>query len=91
MFLEIITQPRREYELVEDETGLQSNPPAGLVAAVSWETDNADEVAMLMVWATPEARGNFGFEKIMPLAQQGKVTSNPKRLKPVRIFVRQAG
>jgi hypothetical protein len=88
MFVEIITQPRSEYELVESETGLQSSPPAGLLAAVTWETENPDEVAMLMVWATPEARGDFAFKKIMPLAQQGKTASNPKRLTPVRVFVR---
>jgi hypothetical protein len=88
MFVEIITQPRSEYELVEGETGLQSNPPAGLLAAVAWEAEKPDEVTMLMVWATPEARGEFAFEKVLPLAKQGKVASNPKRLKPVRVFVR---
>jgi hypothetical protein len=89
MFVEIITQSRRDYELVEAETGLQTKGPPGLVAAISWEGDMAEEVTLLMVWESPEARGEFAFRHIMPLAEQGQVTSSPKRLKPVRVFVRR--
>jgi len=40
------------------------------------------------VWKTAEERGEFAFQKIMPLAKEGKVVSNPKRLTPVKVFLR---
>jgi hypothetical protein len=88
VFVDIVSSKRSEYELIEAETGLYSNPPDDLLAFVVWDGDAPDELTMLHVWRTPDARGEFAFRKIMPLAQAGKVNSVPKRLKPIRVFLR---
>lgn len=88
MYVDIVTSKRSELEVIDAETGLLSDPPDALLACIAWEAENPDEVTVLQVWQTPDARGDFAFEKVMPLAQAGKVVSNPKRLKPLKVFIR---
>lgn len=88
MFIEIVTSTSSELEVIEEQAGLFSDPPEGLLASIAWEADSPDEVTVLMVWQTPEARGDYAFEKIMPLALAGKVVSSPQRLKPFKVFIR---
>jgi hypothetical protein len=82
MFMDLVTCKRSEYDLIDAETGLYSTPPQDLLASIAWDADDPEEVVVLHVWRTPDARGEFAFEKIMPLAREGKVVSEPKRLRP---------
>jgi hypothetical protein len=88
MFVDLVTSKKSEYESIDAETGLYSNPPDDLLAAIAWEADAPDQVTVLHVWRTADARGTFAFEKIMPLAQAGKIESNPRRLTPFKVFLR---
>jgi len=87
MFIDVVTAARSEIELVDERTGLFSDPPAGLLAAVSWESGD-DRVTTVMVWDTPGARGDFAFQKMMPLIEQGGITGKPEIVKPFRVFIR---
>lgn len=87
MFIDIVTAPREEVELVDEKAGLFSNPPDGLAAAIAWEADD-DNVSVLMVWETPGARGDFGAEKMMSLVEAGAVTTKPEIVTPFRVFLR---
>jgi hypothetical protein len=94
MFLDLITTTRAEVDIVDREAGLFSDPPEGLLAALAWEAEGADpdgEVTVLTVWATPGARGDRGYQRIMPLAGSGAVTGEPAILTPYRTFVRGSG
>ena len=87
MFIDKVTAPRSEIETVDAETGLFSDPPNGLLAAIGW--DAGDElVTTVMVWETPAARGDFAFEKMMPLLETGRVAGKPEILSPFRVFLR---
>ena len=88
MFVEIVSTTRSELDLIDEEAGLFSDPPEGLLVLVAWEGELTEEVMLLSVWQTPEARGEFGFRKIMPLVEAGEVVSTPKRLKPVKVWIR---
>lgn len=87
MFIDQVTAPRSEIETVDAETGLFSDPPDGLLAAVAWEDDD-DQITTVMVWETAAARGDFAFEKMMPLLKTGSITGKPEILSPFRVFIR---
>lgn len=91
MFVDLVTCKRSEYDLIDAETGLYSTPPDDLVACIAWDADEPDEITVLHVWRTPDARGEFAFERILPLARQGKIESQPKRLKTSWVFFRDSG
>ncbi len=57
---------------------------------IAWTTDN-DEVTTLMVWETPSARGDFAFERMMPLFEDGTLGEehgHPERVTPVNVYLR---
>lgn len=90
MFMEIVTGSRREAALVEENSRMFADPPAGLLAAVAWESGD-DDVTTLMVWETPKAHGDFSFERMMPLFESGvmsEVKGKPERLTPVKVYLR---
>ena len=87
MFIDRVTTARSEIETVDAETRLFSDPPDGLLVAVSWEDGN-DQITTVMVWETAAARGEFAFEKMMPLIARGNITGEPEILSPFRVFVR---
>jgi hypothetical protein len=94
MFLDLITTSRAEVDIVDREAGLFSDPPEGLLAALAWEAEEGDpdgEVTVLTVWETPGARGDWGYQRIMPLAESGVITGDPAILTPYRTFVRGSG
>ena len=89
MFMDVVVAPRSEIELVDERAGLFRDPPVGLVAAISWESGE-DQVTTVMVWDTPGARGDFAFKKMMPLIEQGGITSTPEVVQPFRLFIRSS-
>ncbi len=89
MFMDVVVAPTDEIELVDEQAGLFRDPPNGLIAAISWESGD-DETTTVMVWATPSDRGDFAFEKMMPLIEQGGISSKPGIVQPHRVFVRSS-
>lgn len=90
MFVEIATAPRAEVMRVVDQSEMVAVPPPGLRAVIAWETGDADEVSMLMVWESPAARGEFAFQRMMPLFESGAlsgVTADPARVEPVIVSI----
>jgi len=67
---------------------LTSNPPAGLLSVAVWELDE-DRVSALFLWETPEARGDFSAERIMPLVQAGELTGRPEGVQPFSFWSRE--
>lgn len=85
MFMETITAPIVEWNLVNEKSRLTDDPPAGLIAHVAWES-GPDEVTAVMVWETASQRGDFAVEVMMPLFQSGEladVSSNPSPVQPL--------
>ena len=85
MFMETITATASEWHLVNEKTGLVSEPPAGLVAHVAWES-GPDQVTAVMVWEAPGQRGDFAAEVMMPLFESGElagVTANPSPVQAI--------
>ncbi len=89
MFIDVVTALRSEIELVDERVGLFRDPPAGLVAAISWES-GGDQVTTVMVWETPGARGDYAFQKMMPLIEEGGITGKPEIVQPFRVFIRDS-
>ncbi|MEX1280571.1 MAG: hypothetical protein AB1Z55_07590 [Acidimicrobiia bacterium] len=89
MFIDRVTTTPEELAIVDAEAGLFSDPPPGLAAAVAWESGEG-EVTCLMVWDTPGQRGDFAFQKMMPLIESGRVGADPDVLQPTRIYLRGA-
>lgn len=90
MFTEIVTTSRAVADRVLAGSRLVSDPPAGLLAAIAWES-GTDRVSLLMVWDTPAARGDFSFERMVPLlrsAEFADVTDKPQRVAPVEVYLR---
>jgi hypothetical protein len=90
MFMDTVQTTSAELDLVDQKTGLFSDPPAGLLAALAWEGPTEGLVTLLMVWETPGARGDFGFQHMMPLRESGEVTAKAEIVKPYKTFVRGA-
>jgi hypothetical protein len=91
MFMDIAQTTRSELDVVDQKAGLFSDPPDGLLAALAWEGPGEDQVTVLMVWETPGARGDFGFQRMMPLMESGEVTAKPEILTPYKTFLRGTG
>lgn len=89
MFMDVVVASRAEIELVDEQAGLFRDPPNGLIAAVAWESGD-DQMTTVMVWTTPGDRGDFAFEKMMPLIEQGGITSKPEIVQPFQLFVRSS-
>lgn len=87
MFIDTVVTSRSEFDLIDDETGLFSDPPDALLAAVAWESGD-DEVTVVHVWESAGARGRFAAENVLPLVEAGQVTSKPENLTPYRVFIR---
>jgi hypothetical protein len=88
MFMDIAQTTRSEIDVVDQKAGLFSDPPDGLLAALAWDGPEEGQVTVLMVWETPGARGDFGFQRMMPLMESGEVTAKPEILTPYKTFLR---
>jgi hypothetical protein len=70
MFAETITTEPSLAQAVWDHSRLFTEPPAGLLAAITWES-GGDDVTAVMVWESPAARGAFAAERMVPLFEAG--------------------
>jgi hypothetical protein len=89
MFAETITIARSQAQAVWDHSRLFSEPPAGLLAAIAWES-GGDDITSVMVWETPAARGDFAAERMVPLYEAGilgEAHGHPERVTPVQVYV----
>lgn len=89
MFAETVTIPCTHAQAVWDRSRIFSEPPAGLLAAIAWESGR-DNVTTVMVWETPAARGDFAAERMVPLYEAGVLGEehgHPERVTPVQVYV----
>jgi hypothetical protein len=89
MFAETITIARPSIQAVWDHSRFFTEPPAGLLAAIAWES-GGDDVTTVMVWETPAARGDFAAERMVPLFEAGVLGEehgHPERVTPIQLFV----
>ncbi len=87
MFIDQVTTTSEGLDIVDAETGFFSDPPEGLSAVIAWDAGDGN-VTCLMVWDTPGQRGEFAFQKMMPLMESGRVQGDPDVLTPTRVFIR---
>jgi hypothetical protein len=92
VFTEIVTTNLAETQRVTEASHLYTDPPAGLLAAITWRTRD-DEVSTLLVWQTPDARGPWSAERMMPLleGELADVHSKPERVELLNLHLGPAG
>ena len=87
-FAEVVVTTPAEVEEVFERARVLTDPPAGLVAVVGWET-GPDEVTVVMVWSDPSARGDAALERFMPMLEDGTFRpTKPERIHPTHLLVR---
>jgi hypothetical protein len=89
MFAETITLERSLLQAVWDHSRLFTDPPAGLLAAITWES-GGDDVTAVMVWESPAARGDWAAERMVPLFEAGilgEEHGHPERVTPVQVYL----
>jgi hypothetical protein len=94
MFLDLIRTTCAEVDIVDREAGLFPDPLEGLLSALAWEGEEGDpdgKVTVLTVWGTPGARGDFRYQRMLPLMEAGAVTDSPAILTPYRTFALRSG
>lgn len=88
MFLETVTARRHILTLFTTRTKLFDDPPTGLLAAIAWEGDD-DTATILVLWATPGARGDFALERVVDSFEDHELEgAEPQRLTPVHVHIR---
>ena len=70
-FLDLIVGPAPMADRVRELAGLE-DPPADLVAHVEWPAAPGER-AVLMLWSTPDARGEWSERVMMPLFESGRL------------------
>lgn len=86
-FTEVAVTTPAEVEEVFAKSRTLTDPPAGLVALVGWET-GPNEVTVVMVWSDPSARGDAAVERFMPMLEDGSFRpAKPERIHPTHLFV----
>ena len=82
--MEIVSVSRAAEAAVAAHSRMYTEPPAGLQAAIAWESGN-DEITTLLVWDTPDARGDFassGWFRCSSPARSARSTANPSVCSP---------
>jgi hypothetical protein len=89
MFVETITTDREEWETIDEKLRMREDPPAGLVASVTWDAGNG-QVTVLNVWDEPGQIADFYVERAASVfAELGQPTGKPKRHgEPVAVYIR---
>jgi hypothetical protein len=90
VFAETITIEHSLAQAVWDHSRLFTEPPTGLLAAITWES-GGDDVTAVMVWETPAARGDFAAERLVPLFEAGILAEehgHPERVTPLQVYLR---
>ena len=87
MFCQLVTVEHDRYAEAESKLRVLADPPAGLLAAVSWR-DGAT-ARTLVVWDSPRAAGDFAETRVMPLLEAGDISpAHPERLEVIEAFIR---
>ena len=87
-FAEVVVTTPAEVGEVFERARVLTDPPAGLVAVIGWET-GADETTVVMVWSDPSARGDAALERFMPMFEDGTCRpAKPERIHPTHLLVR---
>ena len=90
MFVDMVTGPMSEWELVAEHSKLVAEPPDGLLACIVLPEGDG-QMRGITVWETPGQRGDFAAEVMMPLFESGvlaSVQNSPEPVRPVALFVR---
>ena len=90
MFVDMVTGPMSEWELVAEYSKLVTEPPDGLLACVVLPEGDG-QMRCITVWETPGQRGDFAANVMMPLFDSGvlaSVQNNPEPVQPVALFAR---
>jgi len=91
MFVDMVTGPLSEWELVAEHSKLVSDPPEGLIACIVLPEGDG-QMRAITVWETPGQRGDFAATVMMPLFESGVlagVENNPEPVQPVALYVRR--
>ncbi len=70
-FLDVVVSPTSMADEVRELAGL-GDPPETLVAHVEW-VSAPGESTVLMLWVTPDARGEWAERVMMPLFESGRL------------------
>jgi hypothetical protein len=90
MFVDMVTGPMSDWELVAEHAKLVSEPPDGLLACIV-VPEGDGRMRAITVWETPGQRGEWAANVMMPLFESGilaGVESDPQPVRPVALFVR---
>jgi hypothetical protein len=90
MFVDMVTGPMSDWELVAEHSKLVTEPPDGLLACIVLPEGDG-RMRAITVWETPGQRGDWAARVMMPLFESGVlagVQSNPEPVQPVALFVR---
>jgi hypothetical protein len=89
MFVETITTPRDEWEHWNERLRMLTEPPAALIASITWQTQDGN-VTSLNVWETPEAVADFFIERVRPFVEvEGSPETTPTRHgEPIAVYLR---
>ena len=89
MFVESITSPEADWREWGEKLRFHSDPPAALVASVSWRAGDG-MVTQLNVWDTPGAISDLYMERVLPIIEaEGEPANKPERHgEPLAVYIR---
>jgi hypothetical protein len=90
MFVETLVAPRPEWERWRELLRFSTDPPAALVASITWSSGEG-EVTVVNLWDTAGAIADFYMERIRPIVEaEGEPTNKPERHgEPLAVYLRQ--
>jgi hypothetical protein len=92
-FLDAVTGPAAEEDLVLSLNGMLDDPPHGLLCYLSWAVE-PDLSSAVMAWRSADARGDWAQDVMMPLFAAGRmaeVSSWLQHPKPITVWIRGGG
>jgi hypothetical protein len=90
MFVDIVSGPLSDWELVAEHSKLVSAPPDGLLACIVIPEGDG-QMRGITVWESPGQRGDWAASVMMPLFESGvlaDVESHPQPIRPITLFIR---
>jgi hypothetical protein len=90
MFVETFTAPRAEWERMNQRLQLLSDPPAALVASITWDAGEGN-VTTLNLWDSAEAIAEFFVARVHHMvAAEGEPAFKPARHgEPIAVHLRR--
>ena len=89
MFVDMVTGPMGDWELVAEHSKLVTEPPDGLLACIVLPEGDG-QMRAITVCETPGQRGDWAARAMVPLFESGVlagVQSNPEPIQPVALFL----